>query len=571
MKSKLILVVLLLMLVSVTVTPLHANESSQPLQIKIQRTAIAGQYGLVHVTDQFMLYNNGMSPASTLDFAFDRTYTTNIHYLDAKDQQGTELTLDLNVNQTSPFYWVRAHFAHDIQPKGSYNFTVTTVLADMLVTVPEGIVYNYTAEPILTQDAMVANSTFVGTGGSTFVTIPNSTYQVTTVGGFPAVTNHYTPWKAYSNDTFFAPFRSVSQYILDVDSAERDISIGDAGTLTVTDHYHFHNPAIEITSLTITLPDGASNIMAYDQVGAIWEDTQSPGAPYQITVAPRYSSGLRGSENFTLTLTYNLPQSMYIKQLKGWEKYNLTLTFLNNREDFLFQNATVNVIAPNGLTITSLQLPTEPALTPQIQVSGDQKTFSLRDITNQNNVTFSMTFSYVPFWSASPILPWIFGLEMVIVAFVLVFRRRPVELAVPVPVEKLREFVGLYDERLSLSRELVLMDEDVNRGSLVKHEFRRRKKVMDMRLDEINRSLMQVKTELRSMSSHYDELIRRIDRAEAEIETSRPSINQVKAQYRAGKMTREAYDSMVNDITKRIDRAEETMETVLITLREEAR
>ena len=94
---------------------------------------------------------------------------------------------------------------------------------------------------------------------------------------------------------------------------------------------------------------------------------------------------------------------------------------------------------------------------------------------------------------------------------------------------------------------------------------------MELRLDEINKSLMVVKAEIREISQHYDELIRRIDRAEAEIHVSRGSLNQVRAQYRSGKSTRETYDAMVNDLTKRIDRAEQTVETILITLREEAR
>jgi uncharacterized coiled-coil DUF342 family protein len=180
--------------------------------------------------------------------------------------------------------------------------------------------------------------------------------------------------------------------------------------------------------------------------------------------------------------------------------------------------------------------------------------------------------NYNPFWSAYAALPWLLGLEVAIVAFALAVKiRRGPELAVPIPVERLREFVGLYDERLALSRELVVMEEEVARGGLVKHEFRRRKKVMELRLDEINKSLMEVKAELRTISPHYDELIRRIDKAEAEVEVSRASMSQVRSQYRAGKTTRETFDSMVNDIRKRIDRAEETVETSLITLREEAR
>ena len=114
------------------------------------------------------------------------------------------------------------------------------------------------------------------------------------------------------------------------------------------------------------------------------------------------------------------------------------------------------------------------------------------------------------------------------------------------------------------------MEEEVNRGGLLKHEFRRRGKAMELRLDELNKSLKKVKGELRIVSPHFEELIRSIDRAEAEIETSRASISQVKA-ILCGKITREAYDHLNSDISKRIDRAEETLETALITLREEAR
>jgi hypothetical protein len=571
LKSKLILVVLLLVLASFTLAPLYAKDPPQNLQIEIQRTAVAGQYGLVHLTDQFMIRNNGTSSVSTIDFGFDRKYRNTIYYMDAKDQQGNQLTLDPDVNQTSFFFWVRTHFAHDLEPKKTYNFTVSSVLSGVMQPVLEGIQYNFTAAPVLTQDAKLANSTFIAVAGSSFVTLPNSTYRTVTLGGYPATTNVYKPWKAYSRETFYAPFRSVNQYFLDLDWAERDISIGVAGRLRMTDKYHFHNPSVVMSSLTISLPSGASNVMAYDEVGALWASAQNPNPPYEVTISPRYSQGLRGRENFTLTLTYNLPQSTYVKQLGGWGNYNLTLTLLNNRQDLLLQRATVKIIAPSGLRVTGWRTPPQSPVSYPIQVDENDRTLTLQGITNQNNVTFSMTFSYIPFWSAFEILPWVVGFELVMVAFALVFQRRRPVLEVPVPVERLREFVGLYDERLALSKELVVMDEDVARGSLVKHEFRRRKKVLDQRLDEVNRSLMQLKTELRTISIHYDELIRSIDRAEAEVEASRASLNQVRGQYRAGRTTREAYDSLVNDITRRIDRAEERVETALITLREEAR
>ncbi len=553
--------------------PLPLQGKGTPnLVIDVVRTAKVGQYGVVHVDDNFSILNNGTEPVSSLDFGFSRMYRDDFYYAEANDSQGRKLSLEADVNSTSEFYWIRANFAQELDFNRTYNFTVTSVLYGVITPVEAGFEYNFTAAPVLEQDANFANVTFVAVQGSDFRIAPNSTYVTTVFSSFPALFHEYKPWKAYSNQTFYAPYATVNQYILDLKSAERNIMIGNFGTLNVKDTYRFYNPSVAVDSLTITLPDGASNIMAYDQVGAMWATPENPGPPYQVTVKPRYTLGIRSKENFTFSLTYDLPQSKYLKQLTWWGSYNLTLSLLGNKEDFLFQKATARITTPPGMTVTGLRIAPQSAAAYPVQVEQNQTSFRLQGVTDMNDLQFSVTVGYLPFWSAFEAFPWILGLEIAIIAFAIVakFRRGP-QLEVPVPVERLREFVGLYDERLALSREIAMMEEDVARGGLTKHEFRRRKKVMEFRLDELNKLLMDVKVELRAMSSRYDEMIRRIDRAEAEIEASRASMNQVRGQYRAGKSTRETYDTMVAEISKRIDRAEETVETILITLREEAR
>ncbi|HUK27335.1 MAG TPA: hypothetical protein VLV31_02830 [Candidatus Acidoferrales bacterium] len=573
MKSKFIVMTLVLALAVIMTVPVHAASSQSQLIIHIQRTASLGSWGAAHLTDNFTVYNPGPSSASFLDVGFLRVFQPDVYYVQAKDQNGKILTLDGNVNQTSGFYFIRVHFAKTLTSNQTYQFTVAYVIGHIITPVSNGLEYNFSAAPVLTQDAVEANVTLLGVVGSSFAVNPNSTtYKQTTINGFPALTRQYKPWTAYSAETFVGPYLTVSQYIVDVPFAERDIIVHRSGTLSIKDSYSLHNLAAPITSITITLPDGATNVMAYDVVGAMWAAPQYPSAPYQITVAPRYAAGIKGSEYFNFSLTYDLPQSEYIKQLDWWGNYNLTTTMANNKDDFIFDNVIVKIQTPTGLEINNVILPPQPVINTPAQYDPVKKQIVLDGVTNSNNVTLAMTFTYLPFWSGLEYLPWLVGLEVVIAAAIIVnkYRKGP-EMAVPIPVEKLREFVGLYDERISLTRELVVMEEDVARGSLVKHEFRRRRKVMDVRLDDINRSLMQVKAEIRVMSQHYDELIRRIDRAEAEIESSRASLNQVRGQYRAGKYTRETYDSMTNDLSKRIDRAESTVETILITLREDAR
>jgi opacity protein-like surface antigen len=572
LKSKLFLAILVLVLASGIATPLHADQTQPKLVIDIARTANVGQYGVVHVSDRFTIFNNGTTHVSYLDFAIPRAYRNNLCYADAKDVLGTQLSLEGDVNKTSEFYWMRVYFAKDLGLNQTYVFTVSSVLGGTVTFSLTGYEFNFTAAPVLTQDARTANVTYVAPQASTFSIGANSSYVTTSSGGYPALFHTYRPWKAYSTETFYAPYSSVNQYLLDLDSVERDIIIGNDGTLGVKERYSVHDPSTTINSLTITVPDGAYNVMAYDDVGAMWTSPENPSSPYQVEVKPRYSVGIRQNENFTFTLAYNIPQSKYLSQLNWWGAYNLTFALLDNKDDFVFSNATVRIVAPDGISIMSLKLAQQSPVSYPIQVSQDEHAFKLQGVTDETSLTFGLAFSYVPFWSALGVLSWIAGLEVVIIAFALVMRlRRGPELVVPIPVEKLREFVGLYDERLALSRELVVMEEEVGRGGLVKHEFRRRTKIMGQRLDELNKSLMEVKAELRGISARHEELMRRIDRAEAEVEASRASMNQVRSQYRSGKITRDTYETLTKDITKRIDRAEETLETTLITLREEAR
>jgi len=572
LKTKLIAIALLLVFSVVVAVPAHAQTPPQDLTIKIFRTASTGAWGVVHIQDNFTVHNSGMSPATYLDFGVPNMYKANVLYVSAMDNQGKTLTIDGNVNQTSQFYWFRIHFANQLSPNSTYRFTVTSAVYGIITTAPTGLLYNFTAAPVLTQDATEANVTLLGAIGSSFAVAPNSTYTQSRIGGFPALVKQYKPWKAYSNETFVGPYLTVSQYLVDIRSVERDIIIGNAGTISVRDTYNLHNYAIPITTMTITLPTGATHVMAYDVVGAMWTVPLDPSPPYQVSVAPRYQEGIRGSEDFTFTLTYNLPQSEYVKQLDWWGNFNLTIPMVNNRDDFAFDKATVKIQAPRGFKIENVILPTTNPAAPPIQYDPTNAQLELQGVTASSNVTLAIFYRFVPFWAGFEYLPWIFGLEIALAVVVIVAKiRRGPELAIPVPVEKLREFVGLYDERISLSRELVAMEDEVARGAMVKHEFRRRSKVMELRLDEINKSLMEVKAEIRAISQHYDELIRRTDRAETDIQVSRSSLSQVRGQYRAGKITRETYDSVTNDLTKRIDRAEETVETILITLREEAR
>jgi transcriptional regulator of acetoin/glycerol metabolism len=66
-------------------------------------------------------------------------------------------------------------------------------------------------------------------------------------------------------------------------------------------------------------------------------------------------------------------------------------------------------------------------------------------------------------------------------------------------------------------------------------------------------------------------MIKRLERAEADIQVVRTTTSDLKNQYRSGRIARELYESLVSDLVRRKEKAQQTMDTIVINLREETR
>ena len=204
---------------------------------------------------------------------------------------GIKLTLEGDVNKTSQFYWMRVHFAQNLEPNKNYTFTVYSTLWEGLLTPTHtGTLFNMTAAPILTQDARTANVTFLPHRIPAF-RLPTIQPTFKPPWYFPVCFSCTNPGRLTPPTLSTAVYTAVNQYLLNLNSVEREIVVGNDGTLGVNETYHFHNPSNAGTSLTITLADGAYNVMSYDEVGALWVSPENPSAPYQSNCQPRDSTG----------------------------------------------------------------------------------------------------------------------------------------------------------------------------------------------------------------------------------------------------------------------------------------
>jgi hypothetical protein len=562
-RIKLKIVILLSVLLLLIPTIPVKSEQSQSASLKIQRVVGISDYGVVVVNDTFVLVNNNDKPIENIYVGILKNYEENLKYIMANDTQKRLLKIDSKKDNS--IHWFIFEFPKPILPKEEYQFSSIMVLSDLLKVKDRNFVFNFSASPILKTKAEFYNVTIVLLPGSSIFLPKDSKFNSTEYYGRPAVSRLFKPLEAYYNETVYFEFSSVTQYLLRCNSLERDITIGQDGRLYISDTYRFTNYAIPIYSLPIKLIENATDVMVYDTGGALWEEPKSGS---EIVVSPRYYS-IRGGENYTFKIDYRLSQSNYMKQLDLWGLYNFSLE-LFPKSPWVIENLKVTITMPKGAELNSKALNLSD--TKASSIFDKKITFELKGMTNFHDPKFSFTYKSPLFLASLKPLIWISILETFVIFVSMLIRvEKPLIPTVPIPVELIKEFIMLYDEKTALKAELEKINEKMKRKAISKHEFRRKRKLIDTRLSEINRLLTSAKGKLKEVDARYNEMLRKIDRSEAEIEALTSSMTQVETQYRTGKITKDVYESLNADIQKRINKAKEEIDSIIISLREEAR
>src|SRR5437867_12454237 len=101
-----------------------------------------------------------------------------------------------------------------------------------------------------------------------------------------------------------------------------------------------------------------------------------------------------------------------------------------------------------------------------------------------------MNYGLSPFWASLPPLAWTILLELAVVFAVLVFQPSAGTVLVGGgPSATIRKYIDLNDEKSTLRQEADRMKEDLSREAVDRHEYKRRRRLADIRMTEIERSV----------------------------------------------------------------------------------
>src|SRR3989449_2630247 len=531
----------------------------------VNRSIATNNWGVTFVSDQFTM-TLGSSPVSQIGLGIPSALSSKLRFTEAVDSQLNPLRISPPSNPLtlpSGGNYSAIDIAFPSAKTGGYSFNLTSVYSDMLNFNSTSSKYTFAFEPFPLTDGTY-NVTSAQLSVKTGDWQSPTTVSVDGTFASATFTAQTTTLKPYNTTVATMTFSSTTQSILEV-IANRTITLAQTGSIQVTDFYGITNKGHDLANIALPVPKNVQSAIASDIIPSVATLTAStaPDGSKAVTFAPRFGTLKSGGSSST-RITYSLPTQSYLMS-KGLGRFELNFRMLDSVK-FFEPVLQTKILTPVGFRLDSLSGQT-------FTISGNQILVQVSTVTPMSNLSFTMDYQLDPFWASLSALGWA-GLAVGSIAAIVLAVGATGTAGVTVsgaPSELIGRFVELYDEKSAMRLEAEKMDEDLSRGALNRHEFKRRRRVIDLRIAELDKNLAPIKDQLSKANPRYQDMIKRLERAEADIQVVRTTSADLRNQYRSARIARELYESLISDLAKRKEKAQQTMETIVINLREETR
>ncbi len=538
--------------------------------LDVSRETKVGDYGLVEVNDIFYFDNSeGNEPINHFLFGFPQNLSNNIRYIEILDPQERKLEFKSRSDDALNIEWFDVTFSEPIQIGDKSSYNITMLLSEVIEFNESAFIFNFPIHPITSTEAASSNAIIMLPRDATPILSPNSTLAEAFVGDRQVLNETISPLEPNKIRIASFNYTSAIQKLINCISIEKKILFESNGEVIIKDNYSFFNYGENTSSIEVSVLEDIEEVALYDGVGFVG-DVGVDFPESKVSITPRYSE-FRNRENFNFQIEYNIPQRDYIEQLDWWGRYKFSI-LMPPIENYIVDEYNIVLDFPEGTFFENI----DPDEYTFINSSKSSKTFIAY---NYDNVLPSDHFSeieiiykFVPFWaSITPLNVLLMIMGVAVISFIALTLKKPAKPTIKIPIEKIRKYVDLQDEKNESRHQLEKQDEELILGRISRREHQRRKKTIGIRISELNRNMIPLKNELRKIDTRYTEVIRKIEKSESEIEALRMNKFQLRGQYRSGRIIKDAYESLISDIDRKINKAEETLEGLLITLREEAR
>jgi len=608
LKRKNLLIGIVILLIVISFMPSVANENIEPnshclpqsstllkdsaniLITSIDREAEISGFGLLTVRDHFTVKNENDYPIYHVLMGIPDNLSDHLIFYEAKTEGETNLIERRSLTMEN-YEMILIYFSSPILPKSSKNVEFVQVYKDaMQIGYTDRQLYKYsgTVYPIFPYKAE-------GTIKAAF-NIPTTSSALETDWGAPSPEDNkkilysFNDLKKLIDIDAIEPlatnlqgkeimsliFSDNSKTKLEILELDRVIDILPSGVIKVKESYVMQNLGyVPITTFSLNIPGPSKMVNVYDDLGEILGLSFSPIQNYThldyrtltINLAINRVQLIPGSR-VAFTVEYHLIFDKFSSV--DWFRLSVQFDAFMTSSEFLIRDLSTTINARGSFSINSI---THEPDSIKRSLDSTQLIYSDEYITPLDKKEFQLTFTINAFEMNLRPLVFIILLAIISSAYVLYIKTREEQdigliTREYVPVNEIREFCALFEEKNALFLEMKAAEQNAKRKKIGKKQFRNLLSKNNAKIEEINEEIKPFREVLTEANPVFNNIISKLEVFEAERISVEDSIKLLETRYRRGKLpSAAAYKKLVDNFSRRSQKIDRSIDKLIQHLR----
>jgi hypothetical protein len=555
----------------------------------IDRFANITKYGLVRIEDNLEFKNLDNNPVTSVFIGIPLSISDKLVYLKSTGDAGDTLFIDRSYLVMNEFEMIKIYFNSPLLPYQTEKIQVIHSYKNLL----EYVLNPATTSQEVTFKGLVYPALPYKAKGEieTMFFVPDNSENIEGGWGFenPSlffIRYNFNFLSGTIGDDFILPFmenlnedkliqitfNNLAYTKIEISEINREIFVSPWSIIKVNDEIVIENKgAIDFTVFSLDLPSVATGIYVSDDIGEILGVSVtaiSDAKQVEINLLSNRARLLPNS-SFRLKLRYYLPFEQYYSA--NWLQESIQFDIFSTTYDFLGHQQNIKIIIDGCYNVDYISSPPDFIMrshgtTTLIYTS----TYVLPEETKIIQFTFTIDLFDLL------LRPIIIILLIALVASIYVLRlkttkkdREEVLLKQEfIPVNEIREFCSLHEEKNALILEIRQAEEDAKRKKIAKKNLKNIVGKNNSKIDEIQQELIPFKKILIESGEAFENIVKRLDVLEVERLSIKDSLNLLESRYKRGRLpSRAAYIKLSDDFKKRRKKIDRTIDKFIQQLR----
>ncbi|MFX0042338.1 MAG: hypothetical protein ACFE8L_05460 [Candidatus Hodarchaeota archaeon] len=345
---------------------------------------------------------------------------------------------------------------------------------------------------------------------------------------------------------------------LEIEEINREIFISPWGIIKVKEDITIENLGVQAHPfISLKVPRVAKNVYVSDNLGEIL------GTTIGTIANPNYKElnidllanrvSLAPNSTFKFELEYYLPFEKYISL--NWFQESVKIDILTTLFDYLGRKQTIRIVIDGCYNIDFITDPPE-----SIEGSSGTKVivYKLNNISPLERKLIQFTFTIDLFDMLLRPIILILALSSIMSLYVVLTksRRRAYDETgfkeEFIPVNEIREFCSLYEEKNALALEIRQAEEDAKRKKMAKKNYQNILSKNTSKIEQIQQEIVPFKKIMMETNETFNNIVKKLDVLEAERISVKDGLNLLETRYKRGRLpSREAYLKLSDNFKKR--------------------